>query len=313
MRFFLRRFFTLIVTVFLVSVITFFAFNVLPGDPALSILGVNATPERIALLHSQLGLDKSIGERFLGWSISMLQGNPGTSFRFSTPVKDLILNRIPLNLGLMLMSVAIIIAVSIPLGILAAKNEGKAIDYFVSLGTQIGLSIPPFVLGILLILVFSVMLRWFSIGKYVPFNENPILFLESLILPAISIAISKISIVVRFLRTSILEQVGSDYVRTAYSKGNKEKRILYKHVLKNALIPVVTVIGMIISDILAYSLIVEQVFNLPGIGTLLITSITYRDFPLIEAIIVYIAFAVVFVNFLVDVTYQLIDPRIKAR
>lgn len=313
MKFLFRRFITLIITVFLVAAITFFTFNILPGDPALSMLGVNATPERVALLHSQLGLDKNVGERFVIWITNMLQGNPGISLRFSEPVKDLILNRLPFNIALMLISVAIIIAVSIPLGILAAKHEGGAIDYFVNIGTQLGLAIPPFILGILLILVFSVTLKWFSIGKYVPLNENPAMFLESLILPSISIAVSKISIVVRFLRTSILEQLGADYVRTAYSKGNREKRVLYRHILKNALIPVVTVIGMIISDILAYSLIVEQVFNLPGIGTLLITSITYRDFPLIEAIIVYIAFVVVFVNFLVDIIYQLIDPRIRVR
>lgn len=313
MRFFLRRFFTLIVTVFLVSSITFFTFNVLPGDPALSMLGVNATPERLEQLHKQLGLDKSVTQRFISWIANMLQGNPGISFRFSTPVKDLILNRLPVNIGLMLISTVIIIVVSVPLGILAAKHEGKFVDFLVSLGTQVGMSIPPFILGIILTIIFSISLKLFSVGKYVPFSENPGLFLESLILPSISIAVSKISIVVRFLRTSILEQLGSDYVRTAYSKGNKERRVLYRHVLKNALIPVITVIGMIISDILAYSLIVEQVFNLPGIGTLLISSISNRDYPLIQAIIVYIAFVVVFINFLVDVVYQIIDPRIRVK
>lgn len=313
MKFFLRRFFTLIITIFLVSLLTFLAFNVLPGDPALSMLGVNATPERIAQLHQQLGLDRSAAQRFTSWLIGMIQGNPGISFRFSTPVKELILDRLPVNIGLMLISVVIIIVVSIPLGILAAKHEGKVTDFLVSFGTQLGMSIPPFILGILLTLIFSISLKWFSVGKYVPFSENPVMFLESLILPSISIAVSKISIVVRFLRTSVLEQLGSDYVRTAYSKGNKERRVLYRHVLKNALIPVITVIGMIISDILAYSLIVEQVFNLPGVGTLLISSITYRDYPLIQAMIVYIAFVVVFINFLVDIVYQIIDPRIRVK
>lgn len=313
MRYYLRKIITLFVTIFLVALVTFLAFNILPGDPALSMLGTDATPEKLAALHLQLGLDKPLFQRFLTWLVNLFHGDLGTSLRFSRPVTELFSSRLPVTLTLTFMSLIFIVLISVPLGILSARHEGKFTDFIISLGTQLSMSMPSFLLGILMILVFGITLRLFSTGSYTDFSVSPLGFLQSLLLPSLAIAIPRSATVIRFLRSSLLEQLNEDYVRTALSKGNNESSVVYRHVLKNALIPVITIMGMTIADILAGSLVIEQVFNLPGIGRLLISSISYRDFPLIQSIVVYLAFVVVLLNFLVDILYQFIDPRIRVR
>jgi len=311
MKYIFKRIFTLIVTLILVSVFTFAAFNMIPGDPALVMLGTNASIEQVEVLREELGLNESLPKRYVNWVVNFTKGDLGKSIRFSEPVKDLIAERIPVTLSLAVLSLLIIFTVSIPLGTYAAKKEGTAIDTIINLLSQINIAIPSFFLGIVIILVFGIILGAFSPGAYVDYKDDFIGFLEYLIAPAITIALPNIAIVVKFLRSSVIKEHAKDYVRTAYSKGNKERNVLYGHVLKNSLITVITLMGMIIAGILGGSIIVEQIFSLPGIGNILIMSISTRDFPLTQALVIYLAFIVVVINFFVDVLYQVIDPRIR--
>lgn len=313
MRYILKRIFTLIVTLILVSVFTFAAFNVIPGDPALVMLGTDASSEKVEVLREELGLNQGLTERYVNWVAKFTKGDLGESIRFSEPVKDLVAKRIPVTLSLAVISLFIIFIISIPLGTYAAKKEGTAIDTAINLLSQINIAIPSFFLGLVIILVFGIILKTFSPGAYVDYNDDFAGFLEYLIAPAITIALPNIATVVKFLRASVIKENAKDYVRTAYSKGNKEGTVLYGHVLKNSLITVITLMGMIIASILGGSIIVEQIFSLPGIGNILIMSISTRDFPLAQALVIYIAFIVVVINFFVDVLYQVIDPRIRLR
>lgn len=312
-RYVTRRIITLLLTVVFVILLTFSAFRIIPGNPALAILGTEATPEQVEALQAKLGADLPLFEQLARWLKGVAVLDFGESLRFATPVLDLIGGRIPVTLSLALMSLAMTVVVSIPLGIAAARARGKAADLIVSIGTQLGLAVPSFWSGIVLILLFGLTLKWVSVSRFVPWSEDPWLAFKSLLLPAVAVAIPQIAIVVRYLRTTMLEQLGLDYVRTAYSKGLTEFTILYKHVLKNALIPVITVVGMNFGEILAGSLVIEQVFTLPGMGRLLITAIANRDYPLIQGMVVLIAFAVISINFLVDLSYRWLDPKIRLK
>jgi peptide/nickel transport system permease protein len=313
MGYMLRRFMTLFLTLLLVSVLTFIAFNIVPGDPVRLILGTEATAERVEALRIQLGLDKPFPQRYVDWLGGFIRGNPGNSIKYSVPVGNLIGERLPVTLSLAILSILLIIAASIPLGIYSAKKRYTLIDRVISTVTMINISMPSFFLGVVFIWVFGIILRLFKPGGYVDYRADFAGFLGYLLYPALAIALPNIAVVVKFLRTSVIGQLKSDYVRTAYSKGNRENAVLYRHVLKNALVPVVTLLGMIVAEIFSGSIIVEQVFGLPGIGRLLISSISSRDFPLIETLVIYIAFIVVVVNFLVDVALRLIDPRIRVK
>jgi len=313
MRYILKRIITLIVTLILVSVITFLAFNVLPGDPALVMLGTDASPQKIVALRQELGLNESLPKRYVSWIENFVKGDLGKSIRFSEPVKDLVAKRIPVTFSLTIMSLLVIFIVAIPLGIFTAKKEGTVIDTVITVVCQINMAIPYFFLGILLIILFGIILKFFSPGRYVDYNQDFIGFLKYMIMPAIAIALSNIAIVVKFLRASVIQQMKQDYVRTAYSKGNSENKVLYRHMLKNSLITIITLMGMIISEILGVIIIIEQLFGVPGIGSILIMAISTRDFPLTQALVICFAFIVVFINFLVDILYQVIDPRIRIR
>nr|WP_269846497.1 ABC transporter permease [Paenibacillus roseus] len=306
-----RRMLTLVLTLLFVILLTFLAFRIIPGNPAHTILGMDASPEQIAELEQKLGLGGPLHEQFFSWIGGVLQFDFGQSLRFSEPVLDLIVSRLPVTFSLAVLTLFITIIVSVPLGIAAARARGKAVDLIISIGTQLGLAIPSFWSGILLILVFGLMLKWFSVSAYVPWSENIWLSLKSLTLPAIALAIPQIAIVVRYLRTTMLEQLGEDYVRTAHSKGLKNSSVYYRHVLKNALIPVITVIGVNFGEILAGSLVIEQVFTLPGMGRLLITAIGNRDFPLVQGMVLLIALIVITVNLIVDLSYRWLNPKIR--
>lgn len=313
MKYILKKIVTLIVTLMVVSGITFFSFNVVPGDPALLILGTEATPQKIENLRQELGLNQNLPERYINWIDNFIKGDMGKSIRFSQPVKDLIITRIPVTFSLAIMSLILIIVISIPLGIYSAKKEGTVIDTVINIISQLNMSIPSFFMGVILILVFGIILKLFTPGKYVDYNKDFIGFLRYLIPAAFAIALPKIATVIKFLRAAILQEMSKDYVRTAYSKGNKENAVLYTHILKNAMITIITLMGMIIAEILAGSIIVEQLFAIPGIGRLIIMSISTRDFPLTQALVICIAFFVVLINFLVDIFYQIVDPRIRVR
>ncbi len=311
MGYYVKRFWTLILTLFLVSVFTFISFNIIPGDPALMILGTEASPEKIAILHAQLGLDKSLLTQYVEWLTGMFRGDFGTSIQFSLPVKSLIAERLPVTISLAVFSLVLIIAASIPIGVYTAKKRGTLIDKLIGIITMMSISLPSFFIGIIFILLFGIILNLFVPGGYISYQKDFFGFSKYMFFPAVTIALPNIAIVVKFLRMSIINEMNLDYVRTAYSKGNKDNAVLYCHVLRNSIIPVITLLGMVVADVFSGSIITEQVFNLPGIGRLLVSSIMSRDFPLIEALVIYIAFLVVIANLLADVLLYIIDPRIR--
>ena len=310
MKYLAKKLAGFLITLLVVSFLVFTAFAVIPGSPATAMLGTQATPEKVAALEEQLGLNKPLLERFGEWALAFVQGDFGTSYSYQMPVSDMIMEKIPVTLALTLMAFVIMTAVSVPLGIFCARHEGSAIDRIILTVNQVIMSVPPFFSGILITLLFGLVLHLFTPGGYVSYTASLGGFLGYLIFPAISIALPKAAMAVKLLRTSVLEQMKLDYVRTAYSRGNRTKAGLYHHVLKNAMIPVVTFLGMALADMVAGSIVVEQVFNIPGLGRILLTSISNRDYPVAQAIIVFIAFLVIFTNFLADLIYQKMDPRI---
>lgn len=229
------------------------------------------------------------------------------------PVAELIGDKLPVTLWLAAVSLALIIVIAIPLGVLWARSSSHFLDAVLGVVTQASMAVPSFFLGILVTYLFGILLKFFAPGSYVSYQEDFAGFLKYLLFPALSIAIPKIAMTARFLRNSMLTEMQADYVRTAYSKGCTRQRVMYGHVLRNAMMPVVTFLGMIIAEIVAGSIVIEQVFGLPGIGRLLISSISTRDFPVVEILILYITFVVIFVYFLVDILYRVIDPRISEK
>lgn len=313
MVYILRRFILLIITVVLVSIITFGVFQVLPGDPVRTMLGTEADPTQIENLRSELGLDRPLHEQYLDWMKGLLTGELGDSIRFSMPVKDLLLARLPVTISLAAITLLLVCLISLPLGMFAARRQNQLSDLTLSTATQIGMAIPSFWLGMILILYIGLNIEFFKISGYIPWTTSIAGALSTLILPALTIAIPQIAVNFRYVRTAILEQVRMDYVRTIRSKGIVERIVMYKHVLKNAMIPILTVFGLITAEIVAGTIIVEQVFSLPGVGQLLITAINNRDFPLVQGIVMYITVAVVAINFIVDILYTVLDPRIRLR
>lgn len=311
MKYLLKKISAFIITLLLISLFTFLAFQIIPGDSATAALGTNATPEAIEALREQMGLNKNIFLRYFDWLGSSLSGNFGMSSQFNLPVSSLVQDRMPVTIWLAVFSIGIIIITSIPIGILSAKKEGGLLDRMITFLTHTAMAIPPFFLGIIITLIFGIVLKWFTPGGYTSPSDNFGQFIQFMLFPALAIAIPKIAMVVKFLRSSVLRQLSLDYVRTARSKGNLETVILYRHVLKNAFIPVITFLAMVIADVLAGSIIIEQVFGLPGLGRLLVMAISNRDFAVVQVIILYIATIVVAINFIVDMLYQWIDPRVK--
>ncbi|WP_445505468.1 ABC transporter permease [Niallia sp. 03091] len=311
MDYVLKKTLSSLLTLFLVVVLVFLAFRIIPGNPANIILGVEATPAQIEALEQKLGIDKTPVEQFIYWVKGVFLLDFGESLRFSEPVLSLIGERIGVTFSLACIAIIITILVSIPLGIIAANYKGKFLDIFISISTQIGLAIPSFWMGILLIMIFGVFFHLIKVGGYVPWSENPLLAFKSLLFPAIAISIPQIAVLVRYLRTTMIEQLNFDYVRTAKSKGLKDSAVLFRHVLKNALIPVITIAGLNFGEILAGSLVIEQVYALPGFGRMLISAIGDRDFPLVQGMVIMIAMIAVIVNLLVDLSYRYLDPKIK--
>lgn len=306
-----RKFGALIITLLLVSFIAFIAFNVIPGDSATTKLGTNATEEAIEALREELGLNENLFLRYVKWLKNALKGDFGTSMKYNLPVNELIKERLPVTIWLAILSITFITIFSVPLGLLSVRGEKGIASGISSFLIHTLMAIPPFFLGILITLLFGIILKWFVPGGFVSPKEDLLQFIRYMIFPALAIAIPQIAMVVKFLRNSVLFELKMDYVRTAKSKGSTKKRILYKHVLKNAFIPIITFLGMVLADVLAGSIIVEQVFSLPGVGRLLITSISNRDFMVVQGIMLYIVTMVVVINFIVDTIYQRIDPRIR--
>ncbi|MBE5827524.1 MAG: ABC transporter permease [Butyrivibrio sp.] len=310
MKYTLKKFVSMIVTLIVVSLCVFLAFNVLPGDPAVRMLGLEASPELIAQTREQMGLNDPFIVRYFRWFIAFIQGDLGTSYSYSVPVAGLVANKIPITLTMGLMAFVITVLISIPLGIITAKYENSILDRIINAINQIVMAIPHFFSGILITFVFGLILRIFTPGGFVSYTEDMGRFIRYLFFPSLAVALPKISMTVKMLRGSLIDEAAKDYTRTAYSRGNNTNGVLYRHVLKNAMIPVITFLGMALADMVAGSIVIEQVFSIPGISRILLTSISNRDYPVVEAIIMGIAVIVIVVNFVVDIIYRIVDPRI---
>lgn len=311
MRYVIKKLVTMTGTLFVISILTFGVFQILPGNPVDVILGVDADPLQAQQLAKQLGLDLPLGQRYLAWAGGLLRGDPGVSIRYQVPVADLLRASLPVTLSLTLYTLIITLIIVFPVGIYLARHNNKKSGILVSLLTQIGVAVPSFWVGILLIMLFAVTLHWLPSGDYVPFSQDIVGSIRSMILPSAAIAIGTSSVVIRYLKNTLLDQMNLDYVRTARSKGATQKQVLYGHVLRNALLPTITILGMIMVDVLGGSIIVENVFNLPGIGHLIISGVGNRDFPLVEGLVFYLALVVVGINLIVDLLYAAADPRIR--
>lgn len=301
----------LAITLLLVSLLAFLVFQVLPGDPADVILGVDADELERAAISERLGLDKPLSERYIDWLAGAITGDLGISLRYQMPVSQLLASSLGVTASLSLVSLFLTIAIGLPAGLLLARFRSARKTIAFSMATQLGLSIPSFCMGVFLINIFSVRLRLLPSIGYSPLSDGIGGWIASLILPAMSIAIGTSSILIRYINASVSREMGKEYVKTARSKGASDARIMYAHVLRNSLIPVITILGMIAADILGGSIIIENVFSLPGIGRLISVSIMTRDFPLLQALVVYLAAIVAVLNFAVDVIYSVIDPRIR--
>lgn len=302
----------MILTLLAVTFFVFLSFHVISGDPATSMLGTEATPQKVAALREELGLNDPVLVQYGRWAAGLLHGDMGTSYSYRMPVTGMVANKIPVTITLTLMAFVLMVVISIPLGIYTAKHEGGVVDRIIYIINQIIMAIPPFFSGILITLIFGRIFKLFTPGGYVSYEKDFAGFIGYLFFPAAAIALPKAAMAVKLLRSSVIKEAKLDYVRTAYSRGNRTNDVLYKHVLKNALIPVVTFLGMALADMIAGSIIIEQVFSIPGLGRILLTSISNRDYPVVMAVIVCIAVLVLVVNMAVDLIYGLIDPRITA-
>ncbi|MCW2308775.1 ABC transporter permease [Rhodobium gokarnense] len=311
-RFLLRRLAVMLATVLVASLVVFTVLEVLPGDPAEVMLGVGAEPETVAALRHDLGLDRPAPERYLSWIAGMAIGDFGTSYTYGVPVSELILERAVVSLPLALLAILLSTAIAIPLGVTAAARRGSAVDAAVMGFAQIGVAVPNFWLGLLFIMLFAVTLRWLPAGGFAGWEAGPGPALASLTLPAVALALPQAAILARVTRSAVLETLGEDYVRTARAKGLTRQAALWRHAVRNALIPVVTIMGLQFSFLIAGTIIIESVFTLPGLGRLIFQAIAQRDLIVVKNVIVLLAISVIVVNFLVDLAYGALDPRLRS-
>lgn len=307
------RILSFILTLWLVSLLTFAIFQVLPGNPAQIILGAEALPEQVEALEKELGLDEPLYLRYLHWIGGIFHGDLGKSLRYAQPVLELMVNSLKVTLPVAGMAIIFIVLLGIPLGLAVGKYHWQKRGIMLSAVTQIGTAIPSFWLGILMMLALAKLFSYFTPGAFIPWEEDWLSALVSLAPPALAVALPKVAVLSRYVGAAFVEEKSAGYIRTAYAKGLAENKVLYEHLLKNILIPVTTVLGLMSTDIFGGSIIIEKVFALPGIGRLLIEAISFRDFPLIQAIALYLAGVVVLLNLLVDLSYSILDPRIRWR
>jgi peptide/nickel transport system permease protein len=306
-----RRLVYLLPVLLAVTLLTFLVASLLPGDLASTILGDQATPEKVAALRAQMGLDLPIWQRYGIWLWDVLHGNLGRSFRTGETVWDAVTARLPVSLELMVITVVLALVISIPLAILCAVKSGTAVDRFFT-GLAFGkLSLPPFMVAILLIYLFAVELNWLPATGWVPFAEDPVGNLRSFILPAVTLAFAEWPVLMRVLRSDMIATLQEDYIAMAKAKGLRPARILLVHALKPSSLTLVTVAGINIGRLIGGALIVETIFALPGIGRLLVGAIYARDFIILQGVVLFVAAGFVMVNFIVDMLYAVLDPRIR--
>ena len=308
-----KRFVILVATLFAASVVIFVFLELLPGDPAQILMGIEAPPQAVAALRVELGLDRPMLERYFRWIGQLLSGDLGNSYTYSVPVADLIAERLTVTLPLALIATSFSTIIGVAAGLYAASNHLQFGDYGVMAFNQLGMAVPNFWLGILLIFLFAILLGWVPAGGFPGWDAGLWPALEALLLPAIALAVSQAAILARMTRSSVLEVLHEDFVRTARAKGLTGRATLWGHVVRNALIPVVTIMGVELSNILVGTIAIEQVFSLPGMGRLVLQTILQLDLAVIKNVIMFLVLMVVAVNFVVDVLYAIIDPRLKAR
>lgn len=310
MRYTAKKIVTLLLTMVLVSLFVFIAFSLLSGDAAARLLGTEATPERVSALRAELGLDKPMLARYIDWLANLLRGEMGTSYIYRLPVSQMIAERLRATLTLTVMAFALIVLVSVPLGVVTAKYAGGWLDRIVTVLGQLLMSVPPFFTGILFTYLFGLLLRFFVPGAFPAWEDGALAYLGYLFFAALAIALPRIAMTVRLLRGCILEEAQKDYVRTSMARGRSRGDILYRHVLKNTLVQLVTFLAMTAAEIAAGSVIIEQVFSIPGVGRLLVSAISNRDAPIVQAVVTLVAFWVVVCNLVGDLIGRRIDPRL---
>ncbi len=312
-RYALTRLGSLLVSLIVASLVIFAVIEVVPGDPAAFMLGLNAQPETVAALRDELGLNATVAERYFLWIGGMLQGDLGTSYTYRTPVAEIVAERLVISLPLALYALALTVLIAFPVGILAATKRGSPTDVAVMGGTQLGVAIPNFWFAMIMVAIFAINLRWFSAGGFPGWDAGVFAGLKALTLPAIALALPQASILARVMRSSLLDTLSEDYIRTARAKGLTKRQALRRHALRNALIPVLTIIGLQFSFLMAGAIIIENVFFLPGLGRLIFQAISQRDLIVVESVVMLLVFAVITVNFLVDLAYAWVDPRLRIR
>ena len=310
MPFVVRRLLTVAPTVLVVATVTFIALQIIPGDIAQIMLGTDARPEDVTRLRRELGLDRPLIVRYLEWLGNLLRGDLGTSITYREPVGRLIAARLPVTYSVAFAAMLVAIGIALPLGIAAARRAWSPLDLTALVGSQLGLAVPTFWMGILLLLGFAAALPIFPLQGYVALTRDPAQWLRHLALPAVALGIERAAALTRLVRASFLEELTRDYVRTARSKGLREPSVLRGHVLRNALIPVLTVMGLQLGFLLGGTIVVEQVFGLPGLGRLLLQGIYSRDLMVVQGAVITIAVTFALLNLLVDLLYAAVDPRI---
>lgn len=313
-RFILKRSAIGLVLVWIVLTLIFLALHLVPGDPAALLLGGEGsgapTPEALAQVRERLGLNDPFLVQYWNYLSGLLQGNLGTSFRDGSPVLGFVSDRLPNTLELVLIAALLAVVVGVPLGALAARRGG-AIDTGVSLVTTVGLAVPVYVIGTVLVLVFALNLRWFPAGGYVEFTEDPAAHLARAVLPSIAIAMGITAVLARMTRSSVLETMGQDWVRTARSVGLTRSQVFQGHVMRNSMNPVVTSFGLEVGTLIGSTVLIERVFNWPGLGTLLVDAVLQRDYPIVQGVVIVVSVLFIVINILVDISYGLLDPRVR--
>lgn len=313
LRYALKRLLSLVISLAVASVVIFMVIEVAPGDPAQFMLGLNAQPDTVAALRAELGLDLPKWQRYLSWAGGMMTGDFGMSYTYRTPVSQMIADRMWVSLPLALYALTLSTLIAFPAGIFAAAHRGGPGDVAVMGATQLGVAIPNFWFAMMLVLVFAINLRWFSAGGFPGWDGGVWAGLKALTLPAIALALPQAAILARVMRSALLDVLGEDFIRTARAKGLSRRQALWRHGVRNALIPVLTIIGLQFAFLLAGAIIIEQVFYLPGLGRLIFQAISSRDLIVVESVVMLLVFAVIVVNFTVDLAYAAVDPRLRNR
>jgi peptide/nickel transport system permease protein len=308
---FARRIVSAVPILFLVSLLTFGLMHFIPGDPAVAIAGLSATPEQIIQLRHDLGLDQPFFTQLYRWYAGLFEGNLGRSLLMGQPVLSVMLFRLPVTIALSAYALVITLVLGLLSGIVAALRQNTVVDQAAMVFAMIGISMPNFWLGLLIIFIIAVKFGWLPTGGYIAFSDDPVGWLRTSTMPAISLALLQVGLLARITRSTMLEVLRQDYIRTARAKGLPRRLVVFKHALTNALIPITTVIGIVVSLLISGSVVTESLFSIPGVGQLLTQAVLNRDYPLVQGGLLLVTALLVLVNVLVDVSYAVLDPRVR--